>query len=172
MLLALCTTYIVNETAIANFTYNVNNLSVDFTNTSQNADSYLWNFGDANTSSDFSPTHIYSAEGNYTVQLMATNSNNCDNTKSVNIDVITDIYSVKNNQYSIYPNPTNGKLNIVFNKYFPKSITIIDLTGKILVEYKDISKTNTFNVHKLQKGIYLLKFNYETSIATDKLIIE
>ncbi len=35
--------------------------SVQFTNTSQNADTYLWDFGDANSSSDVSQLHAYTS---------------------------------------------------------------------------------------------------------------
>lgn len=68
------TNYItVNDVPSANFTQVTNGLSVDFTNTSTNADSYSWDFGDGNTSSETNPTHNYSEDGNYNVVLTATN---------------------------------------------------------------------------------------------------
>ncbi|MDR2928066.1 MAG: M4 family metallopeptidase [Cytophagaceae bacterium] len=42
---------------------------VTFTNKSENGISYLWNFGDGNTSTDYSPVHVYEHLGNYTVTL-------------------------------------------------------------------------------------------------------
>lgn len=44
---------------------------VHFTNTSIQADSYEWDFGDGATSMEASPVHIYSHSGNYTVLLKA-----------------------------------------------------------------------------------------------------
>ena len=41
--------------------------SVYFTNTSADADSYEWEFGDGGTSSSLSPTYIYNTTGTYTV---------------------------------------------------------------------------------------------------------
>lgn len=72
-----------NPVPTASFTYVINNLSVNFTNTSVNGTTYLWNFGDSVTSVLTSPSHIYSAEspsstgsaGNYNVSLQATNAN-------------------------------------------------------------------------------------------------
>jgi cyclophilin family peptidyl-prolyl cis-trans isomerase len=42
-----------------------------FTNTSVNADSYEWDFGDGTTSMEVSPTHKYNRSGNYDVTLKA-----------------------------------------------------------------------------------------------------
>ena len=60
----------------ASFQYEIstdNFLMVTFTNFSQNATSYSWAFGDGNTSTDEDPVHVYSAAGDYTVELTATN---------------------------------------------------------------------------------------------------
>jgi len=51
---------------------------VVFTNTSTDATSYLWRFGDGNTSTATSPSHTYVNPGSYTVWLIAMRSNgNC-----------------------------------------------------------------------------------------------
>jgi PKD repeat protein len=49
-------------------------LKVSFTNFSQNATSYSWNFGDNQTSTEENPTHTYAQAGSYNVVLVATNS--------------------------------------------------------------------------------------------------
>ncbi len=60
---------------VASFNSSVNGLTVTFTNTSTNSPtSFLWNFGDASTSTQQNPTHIYAAAGTYTVCFTATNS--------------------------------------------------------------------------------------------------
>lgn len=51
---------------------------VNFSNTTTNATSYLWDFGDGSTSSVTSPSHTYSAGGTYTVKLKACNTLGCD----------------------------------------------------------------------------------------------
>lgn len=68
-----------NTTApVASFQFEVDAvdfLKVTFTNFSQNATSYLWDFGDGNTSTEENPVHTYAAADDYTVKLTASNSN-------------------------------------------------------------------------------------------------
>jgi PKD repeat protein len=51
-----------------------------FVNNSINADSYLWDFGDGNTSTDVDANHKYDAEGVYTISLTAWSENGCVDT--------------------------------------------------------------------------------------------
>jgi PKD repeat protein len=56
---------------MAGFTYVGNQGTVVFTNSSNNATSYLWDFGDGATSTEENPTHIFASGGNYKVTLTA-----------------------------------------------------------------------------------------------------
>lgn len=65
-------------TPVADFTADKtsgsDSLTVKFTDNSQNyPTSWLWDFGDGTTSTKQNPTHTYSAPGNYTVKLTASN---------------------------------------------------------------------------------------------------
>ena len=68
----------VNWTApVANFTASVTSgllpVAVNFTDKSQSATSWLWDFGDGSTSTLENPTHTYINAGNYSVSLTASN---------------------------------------------------------------------------------------------------
>nr|WP_262895660.1 PKD domain-containing protein [Marivirga atlantica] len=56
----------------ADFSAEPAELTVTFTNTSLNAESYTWDFGDGSTSTEESPVHTYAEEGTYSVTLTAT----------------------------------------------------------------------------------------------------
>jgi PKD repeat protein len=65
--------------ALPSFSTTVNAMSAAFVNTSTNATTYSWDFGDSNsgasnTSSEANPTHNFSAPGTYLVTLTATNA--------------------------------------------------------------------------------------------------
>lgn len=76
----------VSPTPTASFNYNVDGPFVMFENTSQNATSYHWDFGDGQESTETNPVHTYSSGGDYTVTLSAINDCGVDYyTVTVNI---------------------------------------------------------------------------------------
>jgi len=76
-------TIVIYAPAVAGFTpsatiVEVNN-PVTFTNTSQNADTYAWDFGDGTgTSTDVDPTYTYASPGSFIVTLEAANAHSSD----------------------------------------------------------------------------------------------
>ncbi len=85
-MISLSNYIVVDDVPSIGFSSMVSGSTVDFTNTTTNATSYSWDFGDGNTSTDANPTHTYAMDGSYTVTLTATN--NCGTvttTDNVNI---------------------------------------------------------------------------------------
>ncbi|MEO8150737.1 MAG: PKD domain-containing protein [Bacteroidia bacterium] len=95
-------------------------VAVSFINSSENASTYYWDFGDGNFSTDTSPVHTYLNTGNYTVKLVANGSVFCVGTDSV---IKTNCISVNNIQVpqsasctptTLNPNANYGIFNVDF----------------------------------------------------------
>ncbi len=62
--------------------------AVMFTNTSSNAGTFLWHFGDGDTSTAAHPTHIYNTAGTFTVELFV-DGGTCGTDSLIRVDYIT-----------------------------------------------------------------------------------
>jgi hypothetical protein len=77
---SVVTTDSISKTAIPLAAFSVSNSNlcsgsaVQFVNESIDTDTWLWDFGDGGTSTDFEPEHVFTAAGDYEVSLTATDS--------------------------------------------------------------------------------------------------
>jgi len=61
--------------------------SFGFTNNSSGAATYLWDFGDNNTSTQSAPSHSFATDGTFSVKMVATSSNGCKDSVTHDLDV-------------------------------------------------------------------------------------
>ncbi len=108
-------------------------LLVSFTNNSTPGNSYLWNFGDSNNSSSIieSPTFLFTALGNYSVQLITTNTLGCSSQSSKIIRVVIPAIDVQLSDFYFFKDGT-GALQPVVTILNKSNVSITDPT--ILVE--------------------------------------
>jgi gliding motility-associated-like protein len=104
--------YTIGVSFTANPTVGVGPLVVTFTNTSTNANSYNWFFGNGNSSNAQDPgAQTYNNPGTYTVVLVGQNGN-CEGYDTLTVTVLAD------NPYIIIPNvftPNGDHVNDVFH---------------------------------------------------------
>ena len=67
---------------------------------------------------------------------------------------------------SIYPNPANETVNIKFKNGYklPDFIELSDVTGKTVMQIKNISTNLTLNISSLANGIYFCKFTSKNAV--------
>ncbi|PTM07934.1 MAG: hypothetical protein DA407_09480 [Bacteroidetes bacterium] len=88
---------------------------------------------------------------------------------------IEDIGIINRRSIKIFPNPllsTDDKLNITFAINTSASISIYDLTGKIVLK-ESINNLNSkqVNISNLNRGIYMMKIETQAFSLTRKVII-
>lgn len=111
----------------------ISNQQIQFTNTSTNATSYQWYFGDGDSSSSVNPTHQYSSGGTYNVKLIASSCNKTDTfNKSITI-AITSIHSThETNTIMISPQPVHTILSLNQSVVNATPFAICDMDGRMV----------------------------------------
>jgi PKD repeat protein len=162
------------STPTASFTHNQSSLTFSFINTSTNGNSYVWDFGDGNTSASFNPTHTYAADGTYNVCLTVTGT--CEDVTSCEQIIVNTVglESVEaTSGINVFPNPASDEINFEITITDADEVAILDATGK-LVQMVTINKElTTVNVSQLTNGLYIYQV-YNTNgdrIYVDKFSI-
>ncbi len=152
-----------HSTVFANFHYIPTNITIDnpivsFINNSSGGTIFFWDFGDGNTSSEYSPNHTYEAIGTYTVMLIVSDDQSC-------IDTAIDIIEIKDFTTLYLPNvitPNNDGQNDVFHIFATNielddySIRIFNRWGNQLFYSTDPSKgwDGKYNGKLVPMGVY------------------
>lgn len=169
-------TVTVDSLPVAAFSQSTSNGVVSFTNMSTSADTYLWDFGDSQTSTAEHPTHIYNISGAYNVILTATNSCGSD-TASMLVPVIVGLAEADSPDYiSVYPNPVSDYLTVILDDADEHVVVeLFDALGH-LVEQRDLQHVNagssfTMNVKGYEEGAYYLRVSSEHGVRTIRIMV-
>jgi xanthomonalisin len=141
------------------FNFNANNLTVSFTNTSTNASTYSWNFGDGGTANTANPSHNYPSSGTYQVKLVVGGPAGSGCADSITQSVVvtnTAIGEISN----WFENPTyeSSTNQISFQSLANQTCFVYSAEGKLLDEFK-VAKNETVKrtIPSSKSGMYLLK---------------
>ena len=166
---------------IADFTFSqtINTeYEVEFTNNSNYADTYEWNFGGNNSSNLANPIFIFAYDNIWPVTLIA--SNNCGyDTLTLDVNVIKNSINQLSGFESILlsPNPGNDFLQLSGLALVNKNIVlnIYDLPGRLLIS-KSLKLNGGFSeiieTTELTKGIYTITINCNGETFNTKWIKE
>ncbi|MCX7649269.1 MAG: PKD domain-containing protein [Flavobacteriales bacterium] len=163
----------VNYNPQAAFTFqNLPFGGVSFTNTSSNATSFQWNFGDGSTSTDENPVHFYNSNNTFTVTLTATSP--CGTSTTTATVTVTN-WGVEDAAatYShslLFPNPAVDVMTVHLvsaARAHNASVQVISQSGQVVdafnVALSEGANTFQYDTHKLSSGVYFLKIGAHTT---------
>ncbi len=134
------------------FTFEQENLELRCTDESSGSpDSWLWDFGDGQSSTDPNPTHRYAQEGIYTIQL--TISNACETSSFVVNDLA--VYSSPNSILA-YPTFVQNWLFVRLAKWEKENIQVYDMAGRKVYEGQAEDESFAIEVGNWAAGAYVL----------------
>jgi len=157
------------------FNYTVAGSTVSFSVTAiTGSASFFWTFGDGGSGSGITTNHAYTANGAYSVCLIASNSCESDTTCQQVIVNATGINDFLSESVSIFPNPANDLLTVKFSdaQMFPVEISLYDHVGKLLLRSvpSSFNKSYQLDVSGFPQGVYLLKIETAEGMAVRKVV--
>ena len=150
------------------FTFNIvstggNGMIVNFSANATNATSYHWYWGDGTSTTGVSPNvqHIFGVISlNYIINLFLIND--CgDSTKVTHSLKEASVADAERNA-SIYPNPTQGELNVVFDQPVVGTLYYYAATGALLGQMEvNYESSLMLDLSALPSGTYWLRWQGE-----------
>lgn len=156
----------VDAGPVVDYSFNVNEATVSYNNNSSNdASTFYWDFGDGNISEDENPVHVYTFTGTYTVTLYA--NNDCGQqsiSKEVTVET-TETKEVDFKDVKLYPNPNDGQftLNLNIKEGGEYKVNIYNISGKLFndrnIYLSSGENSIKYNISNLNSGIYIINIS-------------
>ncbi|PBQ30413.1 hypothetical protein CNR22_01080 [Sphingobacteriaceae bacterium] len=181
--------YLINQqiSAQAQFTsvdtiYLDQSSSIQFTNTSLNANAYAWDFGTGlDYSTTNSPSFSYNTSGVYTVNLLVTSSTGCQDTAYKVVTVLDGMVGLQAFELNAkeFKVKTLGNNLFVIEARFDEELvlqsSVTDVSGKEIANYGSLNTKNLnleVDLKGLAKGVYFLNILSQNSKKVVKLPVQ
>lgn len=132
-----------------------------FTDSTPNAVSWLWDFGDGTSSTQQNASHQYMLQGLFNVKLTVIDGRSCSNllSKQIRVENKVGLYDWQLiHNWSLYPNPNDGqfKLQMDQGNWLGLEVHLLDSQGRVLsIRKGGLEPEIEFNL-RLAKGVYQL----------------
>jgi PKD repeat protein len=152
----------------------------NFQDSSANARSWFWDFGDGQTSLVKNPQNTYKNVGFYTVAFAASNAQGCSDvtykTIEVKLSTAVDDITKLGQQITVFPNPATNQINVGFQleKTANVQMQVTNVLGQTLqlYNYGDVNvATQQLDTQPLPSGSYFLVFAIDGKRIVKKIQI-
>lgn len=166
----------VSNNVTATFSYHpayiTNTDLVHFTSFTTNADSWYWDFGDGAFSYDQHPAHFYEIPGDYTITLIATNENGCQDEYVYKIKVVNEEFIYVPNVFTVDGDSYNNtwKAYLYGIDFYDFHLVVYNRWGEILWESynAEVAWNGTYNGEFVQDGTYVWVIEYGERFTDEK----
>lgn len=146
-----------------------------FFNTSLDAFSYKWDFGDATTSTIASPEKLYSQNGVFTVKLLAESIDGCTDQTQGEIEITAvGMDHAEFKSISVRPTISSSSITISGLSNEINSIQILNLNGKLMKSFDSNNQSEQIEVQVSDwaQGIYIIQLASKSgNTASQKFIV-
>lgn len=87
-------------------------------------------------------------------------------------DTTVGVFNIANLELNLYPNPSNGIINIETASFESYSITMMDALGKVVYSTNNVNNTlETIDVSSFENGIYMVILRADNNVHTSKVMV-
>lgn len=150
----------------------VNGKEVSFTDITEGAETWGWDFGDGSTSTEQNPVHTYADEKEYEVTLAVSSTlNPCgESATKTTIETWPTGREELPESLSFFPNPVNDVLQLQLDQHLLTGtyFKVYSQTGRLVKT--DFLSSNSINISGLETGVYVLLLEAHGTILTTQFV--
>lgn len=107
-----------------------------------------------------------------TYDVTVTDANGCTETASVTLDSQVSVFENNGVVINIYPNPSNGIINVSFTEVMTGEIQVYDAIGKQVINEPINELMEVINLDNEERGVYFLTIKNENFQHTVRIVLQ
>jgi hypothetical protein len=116
------------------------------------------------TSAQFTAT----ANGSYAV--MVTSLQGCEDVSDCITITTVGLDQVSITDMNVFPNPTNGEVNLSLPENVSVNVSIFDAQGKLVAEQMNVTNNGMLNIAHVTTGVYMVRLTSSNAIQTFRIV--
>ncbi len=165
------------DALVSDFSYTQQDSAFNFSSLATGIISaWFWDFGDGNTSTLENPDYNYESPGVYDVCLTITNV--CDETDSyceeVTVEATTSINEQEMLSFSLYPNPSTGRVVIqLASELTDFEVSVLNTLGQeMALKITKVSGGYALDLGDVSEGLYFVRLQSGINSSVERLLIK
>lgn len=112
--------------------------------------------------------------GQNNILVTVSNDQGCNDVVPISfiVDDCTGVLEQNNNELKVYPNPSNGLINIHWTGESVASIQVIDALGKVIYQVSNMMSANFIMLENLASGLYVVKVSSDDQDWRSTVIVK
>lgn len=153
-------------------------MPVTFSQSSQGAVDWQWDFGDGSGSALYAPTHTYPSAGVYPVRLTVRDADHCYDVAAQNLYVgLVGSKDPVAPMLHIWPNPNDGRLQwqLTGHTTEPLQVEVCNSLGQVIYALESVAVSGlaqSLELRPLPAGLYFLRVSTENWTQVQKFVVE
>ena len=71
---------------------------------------------------------------------------------------------------NVFPNPTNGEVNVSMPENMMVDVQIFDAQGKLVAEQANVTNNGKLNITNVTPGVYMVRLTAENAVQTFRVV--
>jgi hypothetical protein len=131
---------------------------------------YQWINCASGTDIPTATTAQFTATANGSYAVIVTSLQGCEDVSDcITIDAVG-LEQLNITDMNVFPNPTNGEVNLSLPENVSVNVSIFDAQGKLVAEQMNVSNNGKLNISNVTPGVYMVRLTAENATQTFRVV--
>ena len=112
----------------------------------------------------------FTATANGSYAVIVTSLQGCEDVSDCITISSVGLDQINVSDLNVFPNPTNGEVNVSMPENMMVDVQIFDAQGKLVAEQANVTNNGKLNISNVTPGVYMVRLTAENAVQTFRVV--